>query len=212
MTPSATVGYTQANGFSNRAGTTLRMAGAVAAGLLAFSGCTTQTGAGDQTSSTSQTGFIGGQSLQQVPTADRRPAPVAAGPALAGDRTVSTADYPGKVVVINVWGSWCGPCRKEAPDLASASRETARKAQFIGIDVRDYSPAPGRAFVRAFKVPYPQIYDPEGTQLIKFTELPPTGIPSTLFIDKHGRIAARAVGTITRTTLVQMINDLAAEA
>ena len=184
----------------------------MAAGLLALSGCAAPTGAGDQKDGTSQTGFVGGQSLQQVPTADRRPAPVAAGPDLSGDRTVSTADYPGKVVVINVWGSWCGPCRKEAPDLASASRQTAKKAQFIGIDVRDYSPAPGRAFIRAFKVPYPQIYDPQGAQVVKFTELPPTGIPSTLFIDKQGRIAARVVGTISRTTLVQMITDLAAEA
>ena len=83
---------------------------------------------------------------------------------------MSTADYPGKVVVVNVWGSWRGPCRKEAPDLAAASQDSADVAQFIGLNIRDYDPAPARAFVRAFNVPYPSIYDPRGAELVKFTD------------------------------------------
>ena len=192
-------------------GTVCRTAAAGAATLLLLAGCTTQTGGDEQTRTSSPTGFVGGQSLTQVPAADRRPAPAAAGPALDGTGTVSTANYSGKVVVVNVWGSWCGPCRKEAPDLVAASKATAEEAQFVGIDVRDFNPAPARAFTRAFKVPYPQIYDPQGTQLVQFTELPPSGIPSTLFIDRQGRIAARIVGTISEASLIQMINDLAAE-
>jgi len=101
--------------------------------LAALAGCTTQTAGDEETRTGSQTGFIGGQSFTQVPVAERRPAPVATGPALSGDGAVSTADYPGKVVVINVWGSWCAPCRKEAPDLAVASQDNADVAQFIGI-------------------------------------------------------------------------------
>ena len=134
---------------------------------------------------------------------------MATGPALTGDGNVSTGDYSGKVVVVNVWGSWCAPCRKEAPDLAGASKENADVAQFVGLNIRDYDPAPARAFVRAFKVPYPSIYDPCGAQLVKFTDLPPSG--ATLIIDRKGRIAARVVGTISRATLTQMLADIAAE-
>ena len=111
---------------------------------------------------------------------------------------------------MNVWGSWCAPCRKEAPELEAVSRSRRDVAQLIGLDIRDYDPAPAAAFVRAFGVTYPQIYDPRGTQLVKYSELPPNGIPSTLIIDRQGRIAVRIVGAITRGTLTQMIDDVAA--
>ena len=178
-------------------------------GLL--EGCTAQTAADEKTRTGSQTGFVSGQSVTLVPTDQRRPAPIVAGSCLTGGGTVSTADYPGKVVVINVWGSWCAPCRKEAPDLGRASKQTADIAQFIGLNIRDYDRAPAQAFIRAFAVPYPQIYDPNGEQLVKFTDLPPSGIPSTLIIDPKGRIAARIIGTITETTLVQMIQSVTAD-
>jgi thiol-disulfide isomerase/thioredoxin len=179
--------------------------------IVLLAGCTAQTAGDEQTRTGSRTGFIGGQSLTQLSPAKRRPAPVITGPALMGKSTLTTADYAGKVIVINVWGSWCAPCRKEASDLAAASQQTAAVAQFVGLDIRDYDKAPAQAFVRAFHVPYPSIYDPRGTQLVKFTELPPSAIPSTLIIDRKGRIAARVIGVISRTTLVQMINDMAAE-
>jgi thiol-disulfide isomerase/thioredoxin len=187
-----------------------RCAVAVSA-IVLLAGCTAQTAGDEQTRTGSRTGFIGGQSLTQLPPAKRRPAPVITGPALTGDTTLSTADYAGKVIVINVWGSWCAPCRKEAPDLAAASKQTATVAQFVGLDIRDYDKAPAQAFIRAFDVLYPSIYDPRGTQLVKFTELPPSAIPSTLIIDRKGRIAARVIGVISKATLAQMINDMAAE-
>ena len=179
--------------------------------LLIVAGCTTQTGGDEKTRTGSETGYIGGQSLTRVPPEQRRLAPVASGPSLADPaQTVSTGDYPGKVVVLNVWGSWCAPCRKEAPELVAVSRASSRDAQLIGLDIRDYDPAPAAAFVRAFDVDYPQIYDPRGTQLIKYTELPPNGIPSTLIIDTRGRIAVRIVGPITRATLTQIVEEVAA--
>ena len=126
-----------------------------------------------------------------------------------GTGTVSTDDYPDRVVVINVWGSWCGPCRLEAKDLADASRETAKTAAFVGINIRDTNPDAARAFVRAFDVPYPHIYDPNGAQLVRFAgTLPPNGIPATLIIDRDGRIAARVVGVVDKTTLLGLINDV----
>jgi thiol-disulfide isomerase/thioredoxin len=193
-----------------RSGLAVRCAVVVSTVVL-LAGCTAQTAGDERTRTNSQTGFIGGQSLTQLPPEKRRPAPVVVGPALTSDDTLTTAPYAGKVIVINVWGSWCAPCRKEAPDLVAASQETADVAQFVGLDIRDYAKAPAQAFVRAFHVPYPSIYDPRGTQLVKFTELPPSGIPSTLIIDRKGRIAVRVIGVISRVTLVQMINDIAAE-
>ena len=154
-------------------------------------------------------GFIGGQALTRFAPGERVPAPTVAGPALSGVGTVTTADYPGKVIVLNVWGSWCGPCRKEAPDLVEASKDTAKTAAFVGINIRDPNPEAARAFVRAFQVPYPHIYDPNGRELLKFSgTVPANGIPTTLIIDQQGRIAVRVVGTITRTTLVGMIRDI----
>lgn len=192
---------------------TPRLAGRVAllallaAMLAGCSGGLPGRGPGDKVDS----GFIGGDSVTLVPPEKRQPAPVVEGPALSGDGTISSADYPGRVLVLNVWGSWCAPCRKEAPDLEAAAVETRDVAQFIGINIRDNDPATAQAFVRAFKVTYPHIYDPSGSQLVKFGGvLPANGIPTTLVIDRDGRVAARVVGVVTRTTVVTLVNDVAA--
>jgi thiol-disulfide isomerase/thioredoxin len=149
--------------------------------------------------------------LTQIPPEQRRPAPEVTGPALGGRGTMlSSTAYPGKVVVLNVWGSWCGPCRKEAPDLQAASEQTSDIAQFLGINTKDRSEAPAEAFVRANKLTYPSIYDPDGKTLLAFAgDLPPSAIPSTLIIDTQGRLAVRVLGDISTLTLVTMINDVA---
>ncbi|GAB2582147.1 TlpA family protein disulfide reductase [Microlunatus antarcticus] len=153
----------------------------------------------------------GGKALTVVAPEDRKPAAVVTGPDLAGTGTV-TSSRPGQVVVLNVWASWCGPCRQEAPELNAASKDLADDAVFIGLNVREASPDPGRAFVRATEVPYAHIYDPDGTQLIRFSaDLSPSAIPSTLIIDRQGRTAVRIAGTVSRTTLVQLVRDIAAE-
>lgn len=165
----------------------LRSAAAAAAVVLAMTGgCASQesdnvtrTGTRELNSDGTTDGYIGGNSLTQIPPDQRKAAPVASGLSLDGKTTVSSGGYPGKVVVINVWGSWCAPCRAEAPDLNEASVETAEIAAFVGINIRDNQLAAAQAFVRAFKVPYPSIYDPNGQQLLLFagilprTESPP---------------------------------------
>jgi len=178
---------------------------------VVVTGCTA-TGADEPTRSAGQDGYVGGQQvLTRVPPGERKQAPVASGTVLGSDRVVSTADYAGKVVVLNVWGSWCAPCRAEAPELQQASLERADKAQFIGINSRDADPAPAEAFVRAFSVTYPSIYDADGKVLLNFAgNLPLSTFPSTLIIDRDGRIAVRISGTITKITLVNLIDDVAA--
>lgn len=187
-------------------------AAAVVVLTMTVAGCAATTGdtvtrTGGRDLNAAGDGYVGGNSLTLVPPGERKAAPVAAGKSLDGD-PISTGDYPGKIVVINVWGSWCGPCRSEAPDLADASRETADVAAFVGINVRDAEPEQAQAFVRAFKVPYPSIFDPDARQLLKFAGiLPASGIPTTLVIDRKGRVAARIVGQVSKITLVTLIRD-----
>jgi thiol-disulfide isomerase/thioredoxin len=180
----------------------------VVLGLLA--GCAA-TGADEQTRSAGQEGYVGVKgNVTQIAPADRRPLPAVSGPSLDG-RRVSTADYRDKVVVLNVWGSWCPPCREEAPALQAASVQTADVAQFVGITTKDADPAQPRAFVRVNKISYPSIFDPTGSTLLTFAgTLPPSAIPSTLIVDRQGRLAARVLGPISERTLVSMVDDVAA--
>ena len=178
--------------------------------LLILASCA-RTGADEQTRSAGQVGYPDvPRNLTRVPPDQRKELPTVSGPALGSNQAISTQDYRGKVVVINVWGSWCPPCRKEAPDLQAASVETKDVAQFIGITSKDYDPAPAEAFVRSFKITYPSIYDPSGKVLLAFAgDLPPSAIPSTMIIDRQGRLAVRVLSEASKITLVDMINDVA---
>jgi thiol-disulfide isomerase/thioredoxin len=187
----------------------IRIAAALVAMLILVS-CA-RTGADEQTRSAGQVGYPDvPRNLTRVPPDQRKELPTVSGLALGSNQTISTQDYRGKVVVINVWGSWCPPCRKEAPDLQAASVETKDIAQFVGITSKDYDPAPAEAFVRSFKITYPSIYDPTGKVLLAFAgELPPSAIPSTMIIDREGRLAVRVLSEVSKITLVDMINDVA---
>lgn len=181
----------------------------VVASAMLLAGCSQGDGRVARTESGTSTGYIGGRSVTVIKPADRKPAGVVAGKSLDGEE-ISTTDYAGKVVVVNVWGSWCAPCRKEAPDLSSVSKKSSKIAQFVGINIRDMDQAPAEAFVRAFDVSYPSIYDPDGKRLVKLAaDLPPIGIPTTLIIDRKGRSAIRVIGGISEKTLLDMINDVA---
>lgn len=159
---------------------------------------------------TDSDGFIGFEegngSVLVVPAGEREPAPELAGTTLDGDE-LSTADFAGQVIVLNVWGSWCAPCRSEAPALVAAAEELP-DVQFIGINTKDLDPAPAQAFVRSFGVEYPNLYDPDGALLLGFGQVPPKAIPSTLVIDESGRVAARMLGEITTTVLKGVVDDV----
>ncbi|MGH3859302.1 TlpA family protein disulfide reductase [Actinokineospora sp.] len=134
------------------------------------------------------------------------------GQTLDGDR-LALADLRGHVLVINVWGSWCQPCRKEAPDLVRVARETAPSGvRFVGIDTRD-NLAAARAFARSFNVPYPSLVDTDGRLLLAFSGvIPVSAVPSTLVIDAEGNITARVVGIVSYATLRGLVDDVLAEA
>lgn len=155
-------------------------------------------------------GFVSGDgTITVVPVGQRKPAPAIQGDTLDGS-TWSSSQAAGKVIVYNVWGSWCAPCRAEAPELQAAAEKTADKAVFIGLNTRDVDSAAPRLFNKNNGVTYPSIFDPDGRLLLGFAgELPPSAIPTTLLVDGEGRIAARVVGATTTTTLVGLVDDIA---
>jgi len=145
--------------------------------------------------------------LVTYPPTQRVTVPDLSGTTLDGDR-VSLHDFAGKVVVVNVWGSWCGPCRAETPDLVRLARQDASKGvAFLGVDTRDGRDT-ARAFARRFRVPYPSIFDESGASLLPLRGIIPTSVvPSSVVIDAKGRVAARVIGPVTFATLNGVLND-----
>jgi thiol-disulfide isomerase/thioredoxin len=159
---------------------------------------------------TGDKGYVDGEGVITVLPVSERKAPAdVAGETLEGDQ-LSLSSYAGKVVVVNVWGSWCPPCRAEADDLAAAARELAAKGVvFVGINTRDASRDNGLSFQRTYDVPYPSIYDPSGRNLLAFRDtLTPNAIPSTVVLDQQGRVAASVLGELSsKTTLVDLVDE-----
>ena len=155
----------------------------------------------------------GGQNAFSYPTGQRQTVGDLSGPSLMDDdRTVRLSDYADRVVVLNVWGSWCAPCRAEAPDLTSAARDLAPLGvQFIGIDVRD-TRAGGRDFHMSFDVPYPSIFDPGMRTLLSLRGFPTSSIPSTIVLDREHRVAQIWLRRITATELTATVRAIATEA
>lgn len=183
-----------------------RYLGVVAALLVSASlmGCS-------NTESAGETGFIAGDgSLVLLDPDLRQPAPEVTGALLEGG-TWSLADQRGDVVVLNVWASWCAPCRAEAPILEEVWREYQdENVQFIGLNTRD-SDAAALAFLDTYDITYPNLIDTDGRQQLQFADtLPPQAIPSTVIIDPQGRVAARALGVVTASSLRGLIDPLLA--
>ena len=154
-------------------------------------------------------GFVSGNgAITLVEPGDREPAPALAGDDLEGN-PVASSDYTGKTVVVNVWGSWCTPCREEAPELAAASAALQDEdVQFLGINIRD-EPSAARAFEARFGITYPSIDDPSSNTLLGFAaSLPASAVPTTFVIDDQGRVAARILDATTRTTLIDLVDDV----
>ncbi|MFF2328781.1 MULTISPECIES: TlpA family protein disulfide reductase [unclassified Streptomyces] len=160
------------------------------------------------------THFVTGSGgISTVAKADRTAAPKLDGETLDG-KQLDVADHKGKVVVLNIWGSWCGPCRLEAQYFARVAKETQDKGvQFIGINTRDSGKGPAINFEKDYGVTYPSLYDPTGKLMLRFPKgtLRPQAIPSTVVLDRDGKIAARSLTAIDADTLHKMIDPLIAE-
>lgn len=152
---------------------------------------------------------IGNGAAMRVPV-EHRGKPVAlSGTTLTGSR-LDVASLRGQTVVLNVWGSWCSPCRKEAPALVQAQSQLASKrVAFVGINTEDPDVSQARAFVQKYKITYPSLVDDGGRLLLALNgAVPPNAIPTTLVLDPQGRVAARFSGEITQRTLVDLVSDV----
>ncbi|MFG2555295.1 TlpA family protein disulfide reductase [Streptomyces sp. NPDC048581] len=155
----------------------------------------------------------GSNGIDTVAQGKRAAAPDLSGETIDG-KQLSTAAYKGKILVINVWGSWCPPCRAEAKNFQTVYEDLkGQGVEFVGINTRDTSTTPAKAFEKEFGVTYPSLYDPTGKQMLRFKKgtLNPQAIPSTLIIDRKGGIAARTLQPLSEETLRSMIKPVLAE-
>ncbi|MGY5048502.1 TlpA family protein disulfide reductase [Streptomyces sp. 900105755] len=149
--------------------------------------------------------------LTRIPAADRKTAPDLTGSSLDG-KPVSLSRYRGKVVVLNVWASWCGPCRAEAPELSGAQQALAAKGvQVLGVDT-DARQDKGRAFQDEHGLVYPSLHDPGSRKLVRLPKgYLPRALPYTLFVDRHGKIAAKYLSPLTEADVRAITRPLLAE-
>jgi thiol-disulfide isomerase/thioredoxin len=185
----------------------VRVAAAVAVALVA-AGCTSATsGQGE-----SDTGFVSGSgTVITVDPADRKDAPDVSGERLGGGE-LSLADFRGQVAVLNVWASWCAPCRAEAPGLNRAARNLAKDdVAFVGLNTKD-SEASAIALEKVLDTEYPSFSDPSGVLQLRLRDsIPPRAVPSTLVFDREGRVASGVIGPVTQEQLESLVQDVLAE-
>ena len=164
------------------------------------------TACGGGGTSTSEESFVSGDgSTTYMKSSDRKIAPTITGLTLSGNNYTYQKD---RVAVVNVWASWCSPCRAEAPTLVALANKY-KDVAFIGILTRD-NPANAEAFERRFKIPYPTVID--DSILLGFKgSLPANAIPTTVILDKSGYVAARISGVVTVASLSKLIEKVSAE-
>jgi len=145
--------------------------------------------------------------FEPVARSENRPAPGFHMPAVNGGRSIDLRDFRGRIVVLNFWASWCGPCRQEAPQLQRAwETYRDRGVQFLGADERDDS-KDALAFQHEFAITYPSISDPRGELEDAYRVV---GIPSTVLISKDGRIVYRFLGKVDEGILGHALESLLA--
>lgn len=179
---------------------------AALAAVLLLSACSGIEGTGDSD-------YVSGDGKVIEVALDDREAPVdVSGETVQGD-PLDLSDLRGKVVVLNVWWSGCGPCRTEMPMLVQAAAEyDDADVAFVGINIRDLAPENAAAFERDRGVDYPSIYDPGSETLLGLGGYAPYAPPATLVLDREGRVAALVNGPIpSRSTLTTVVDDTLAE-
>jgi thiol-disulfide isomerase/thioredoxin len=155
---------------------------------------------------------VDGNASAVVYSAGHRPlAPEFTATTLTGSK-LSFSDYRGRVVVLNFWGSWCVPCRAEAPTLAAvAAKYQPSGVSFLGVDVRDTT-ASALAFAHSFHITYPSVSDESSAITLDFTaKVPIAGTPTTLVVDRTGHIAGAVFGTVTYSELTTILAKVTAK-
>lgn len=143
-----------------------------------------------------------------VPVSQRQPAPHLAGTTLSGARFDLADHLGGQIILVNVWASWCAPCRQEMPTLArAAATERGSRLLVVGLDERDRASS-ARAFSSSLGATYASLVDDDSQLLAQLPMLPHNAVPSSLFIDTEGKIAAVAIGPITSPQIASVLSRL----
>ncbi|MEU1122837.1 TlpA disulfide reductase family protein [Streptomyces sp. NPDC005899] len=177
---------------------------------LALSAC-----GGGKATGGGRTNYVAGAGgIATVAKGERKPVGPIKGETLQ-DEHLDVADLRGKVVVINAWGSWCPPCRAEAPYLNKVAEEVkAKGVEFVGINARDGDRSLPRAFEDNYGMSYPSLYDPAGKLLLSgFPKgtINAQSLPTTIVLDREGKIAARVLGAVDDSELHKAIDPLVGE-
>jgi thiol-disulfide isomerase/thioredoxin len=185
------------------------VAAACLAALFATAGCS-GTNAVSQSVGGSLGYGTGNQATTWVDPTHRATVKYVTGLLLNGAR-FDLAQWRGHVVVVNFWGSWCGPCTGEARSLEQAYRDYKNKGvEFLGVDIRE-TPAQAESFTLSHHVTYPNLSDPSNLTALRFHGMPPNATPTTIVLDTEGRIAARHSGAILYTALRDLIDRVVRE-
>ncbi|WP_410870890.1 TlpA disulfide reductase family protein [Nocardia sp. A7] len=183
--------------------------------IVAVAGCSTGTDAVATGGGTFEFVSPGGKTeIYYDPPATRGTIGTLSGPDLMNEgKTVSVDDFPNQIVVVNLWGQWCGPCRAESPALEKVFAATRDQGvAFLGINVRDHQRDKAQDFVVDNKIEYPSIYDPSMRTLLALGgNFPTSVIPTTLILDRQHRVAAVFLRSLLAEDLQPEIERIAAE-
>ncbi|GGJ13182.1 TlpA family protein disulfide reductase [Paenarthrobacter histidinolovorans] len=191
----------------------LTAGGVLLAGLtMGLSACAQKDSLAEQAKAGDNKNYVAGDgSVTEFAKADRA-APVALKGTLFNGNEVKPEDLKGKVTVLNFWFAACAPCRIEAPQLEALHQEFKDQGvQFFGVNLRDEK-ATADAFDKTFKLTYPSFNDKDGSVLLSVSGIvPPGAVPTTLVLDKEGKVASRVLGEIEKSTLKALISSAVAE-
>lgn len=191
----------------------LTAGGVLLAGLtMGLSACAQEDSLAAQARKGDNKNYVAGDgSVTEFAKADRS-APVVLKGTLFNGTTVTPDDLKDKVTVLNFWFAACAPCRVEAPQLEALHQEFKDQGvQFFGVNLRDEK-ATAEAFDKTFNLTYPSFNDKDGAVLLSVSGIvPPGAVPTTLVLDKDGKVASRVLGEIEKSTLKALITSAVAE-
>ncbi|MGY2003172.1 TlpA family protein disulfide reductase [Blastococcus sp. SYSU DS1024] len=187
-----------------------RLLPALLAGAL-LTGCSTGSDAVDINNGGEFRFVEGTPAGELIPADERATAPEFAGTLLGGGE-FSSAALAGDVAVLNFWGSWCGPCRIETPEFQEVYAEVRDEGvQFVGLNVKETDEQFALAFVERFGIEFPSVYDPRGEVALAFRDYPANAVPSTIVLDRRGRVAAVYTGAVAQDDLRAVLDLVQAE-